>query len=178
MNLRFLLSAFCLVFVLGASGQVEWTYMSFECPCTLTSEDGETATLEFGLHNDSDEVPEDLRVTLGLVGTEDLMTEDDTRITAAFVDTIEIETLLEAHGELPTTQYTIDLGVLPRGRLYFELILHEGPTNDMDDFDDPQERSNIRDSIWFKDLVTSPPSSLNLTNMDFLVDTMKTVCTT
>ena len=171
MNLRFLLSAYCLVLALGASGQLNWTLMSFECPCTLSSEDGETATLEFGLQNHSDMLGEDLRVTLGLVGTEDLMTEDDTRITAAFVDTIEIDTLLEAHDSLPTEQYTIDLGVLPRGRLYFELILHVGSTTDIDDFENREERNNIRDSIWFKDLVTSPPSSLNVTNMDFLVDT-------
>lgn len=169
MNLRFLLAAFYLVLALGASGQLEWTRVSFECPCTLTSEDGETATLEFGLQNHSEEAQEGLRATLGLVGTSDLITESGTSITTALVDTIEIETLLEPHDSIPTTQYTIDLGVLPRGRLYFELVLHIGPANQIDDPYDGD--SPIRDAIWFKDLVTSPPSSLNLTNMDFLVDT-------
>lgn len=170
MNLRFLLAAFCLVLALGASGQLEWTRVSFECPCTLTSEDGETATLEFGLQNHSDEAEEGLSVTLGLVGTGDLMTQTGNTITTAFVDTIEIDTLLESHDALLTTTYTIDLGQLPSGRLYFELILHQGSATDIDEVD-PSGESYVRDSIWFKDLITSPPSSLNLTNMDFLVDT-------
>ena len=169
MSLRFLLVAFCMVLALGVSGQLEWTRVSFECPCTLTSEDGETATLEFGLQNHSDEIVEDLSVTLGLVGTTDLVTESGNSITTALVDTIEIDTHLEAHDAIPKSEYNIDLGVLPAGRLYFELVLHIGPANEIDDPYDGD--SPIRDSIWFKDLITSPPSTLDLSNMDFLVDT-------
>lgn len=165
MKFRLLVLLLSLGLALGASGQLNWTYVNFKCPCTLQSEDGETATLQFGLVNHLDEVVDGLSVTIGIVGVDELTTTTGNQITSAFVDTIEIDTPLEPGGELPNTGFPVDLGLLPSGRSYFEITLHVGPATGINWL------TTTRDSIWFKGLVNSPPSSLDLTNVDFLLDT-------
>lgn len=161
MKFRFLLSIVFLLQVLESSAQLQWTELTIECPCTLQSEDGETATVEFGLQNHLDSIVEGVNATVAIVGT--LTNEEGEEIESAFVDTIQIESTIDPHGQVPVTSYEIDLGQMPSGNLYFELIIHTGEATDID------ERS-IRDSIWFKDEITSPPSSFSLTNMDYLLD--------
>ena len=161
MKFRFLLSIVFLLQVLESSAQLQWTELTIKCPCTLKSEDGETATVEFGLQNHLDSIVEGVNATVAIVGT--LTNEDGEEIESAFVDTIQIESTIDPHGQVPVTSYEIDLGQMPSGTLYFELIIHTGEATDIG------ERS-IRDSIWFKDEITSPPSSFSLTNMDYLLD--------
>lgn len=161
MKLRLLLTTLVFIQVLETSAQLEWTELTIECPCTLQSEDGETATVAFGLKNQLDAVVEDLSATIGIVGT--LTDVEGEEITAALVDTVRIGGSIEPFGQLSTSSYDLDLGQLPTGKMYFELIIHSGQAADINE-------GTIRDSIWFKNEITSPPSSFDLVNMDYLLD--------
>ena len=160
MNARTLIALLLTVSATKLGAQALWTDLSIKCPCALQSEDGKTATIEFGLINHSDGIQEGLSATLGIVGT--LEDEDGTPLESAFVDTISIDASIDPKSELPIASYELDLGVMPAGQLYFELLIHDA-TTDIDDL-------TIRDSVWFKNEIASPPDSFDLVNMDFLLD--------
>ena len=130
------------------------------CPCTLVSDNGISAEATFGLKNDLDVLVYDLSATIAIVGS--VPDGDSTRPRTAFVDTISLDSPLEPSSELDSSTHTFDLGVIPAGNFYFELIIHVGSGIN---------QSTIRDSVWFEDEVATPPETLNLSNMNLLIDT-------
>lgn len=160
MKARHLIALLFVIATIEIGAQSPSTDLSIKCPCALQSEDGKTANIEFGLINHSDGVQEGLGATLAIVG--ELEDEDGLPFESAFVDTISIDTTMEPQSELPVASYQLDLGVMPPGKLYFELLIHQGTTHIDDD--------TILDSVWFKNEIQSPPEAFDLVNMDFLLD--------
>ena len=64
MNARTLIALLLTVSATKLGAQAVWTDLSIKCPCTLQSEDGKTATVEFGLINHNDGIQEGLSATL------------------------------------------------------------------------------------------------------------------
>ena len=152
-----LVGAFCAA---SAFAQFERTLVNFKCPCTLVSADGETAEISFGLVSHSKEVVYDLHVTVGIVGDRTLDSGDAVDH-VAFVDTAEVLQALAPETAQDVQTYEIDLGEIPEGSYYFELVLHERET--FDQFD-------ILDSVWFQGEHQTPPETLSLTDANYLVD--------
>ena len=149
----------CMFFLcLSAAAQIEWTDIDIVCPCSLTSQDAQTAELQFGLHNHLELLADDLRITVAIAG--EFTDPEHSYKQLALLDTIQLPLPVPALSTLPVTT-TIDLGVIPNGRFYFELILHD--TEEVED-------ATIIDSIWFKGEVVIPRSELSLVNMNYLVD--------
>ncbi len=154
MKYRLLLSLFMGISGLIVSAQAQFGEVTLECPCTLQSSDGKTATLVYGIRNNMDQAVEDMNATVGL-----LTTDGD----SAFVFTFELDALEPGEEKLENTQ-TISLGILPTGTAHFNVVIHTGSAMDMNWL-------SIVDTVWFKDEVTSPPASLDLENRDYLLDT-------
>ena len=157
---RIYLSLLALFAVLPVFAQFERTRVNFICPCALNSTDGETAVVSFGLVNQTEEIVHDLYVTLGIAG--DMTTEAGDLVQhVALVDTIATVETIAPDTEIDTQTYEINLGELPEGRYYFELILHESET--FDGF-------GSLDSVWFQGEHQTPIQSLNLIDANYLVD--------
>ena len=144
--------------------QFDRTYVNFSCPCTLQSSNGETAEITFGLVNYTDAAVDELYATVGIVAEvfKEAESEDDSVINTAFVDTIALEVSLDPESTSESASYEIELGVLPEGSYYFELLLHDTETPD---------GTQLLDSVWFKGLHVTPPESLDLADANYLVDT-------
>ena len=139
------------------------TYVNFTCPCTLQSSDGETAELTFSLVNYTDATVDELYVTVGIVADEfkEAESEDEQVFNTAFLDTVALEVSVDPQSTSEPASYEIDLGVIPEGSYYFELLLHDanGP-----------DGKKLLDSVWFKDLHQTPPTTLDLVDANYLVD--------
>ena len=149
-----------LAFSFPAYGQFDRTYINFSCPCTLASDNGEMAELSFGIKNYTDATVDELYATVGIVRNV-YVSEDEENINTAFLDTVALEISVDPQSETESASYTIDLGVIPEGSYYFELLLHESETPDGEE---------LLDSVWFKGLHETPPTSLDLADANYLVD--------
>ena len=157
---RIYLALLVSVTVVPAFAQFERARVNFTCPCALNSTDGERAQISFGLVNYTEETVRDLYVTLGIVG--DMTTESGESVQdVALVDTIATGEDIAPEAQLDTQTYEIDLGELPEGNYYFELLLHESETFD---------GMGTLDSIWFQGEHETPIQSLSLMEANYLVD--------
>ena len=150
-----------LLFAFSNNAQFERTRVNFECPCTLTSSDGESATLTFGLVNFTDLEFDDLFVTVGIVGQRTASTGDIMDF-SGFLGTVEVGSVIAADSTIEPMGVPIELGVIEEGDFYIELLLHSGTR--------PGE-SSILDSVWFRDEHEAPFTSLNLADANYLLDT-------
>ena len=155
----FLFAAFGLGSV-ALNAQLEWAQVSIVCPCSLESEDGETATVQFGLENFEDHPTENLYATIAVTGTFD--DEEFSDEVSMFLGTAPLNFGLSGFEEVATNTYEIEFGQLPAGTVYLELLIHEGrrPTS-----------ASLLDSIWFEEETEMPFTSLSKRDMDFLTDT-------
>ncbi|MCY4656611.1 MAG: M12 family metallo-peptidase, partial [Gammaproteobacteria bacterium] len=138
--------------------QFDWTEVNITCPCTLVSTDGRSAQLKFGLRNYLGVLADELHATVAIVG--EFTDPDQSYKESAFLDTVALDVSIEPHGNVDVSTI-IQLGQIPNGRFYVELILHE--------FDEVKENS-IVDSVWFEGAITTPVNQLDLEFLDFLVD--------
>lgn len=157
-------SALWIAFIcLPIAADFERVQVELQCPCTLQSEDGETAQIEFALKNNLNQSISGLYVTVAIFGElSELPENEDSKTHTALLDTINLELELDPLSENVEVNQTIDLGVMPTGKFFFELIVHYSETVEEDD---------ILDSIYFRGEIQTPASSLDLVNFDFLVDT-------
>ncbi|MCY4128222.1 MAG: hypothetical protein OXG15_03140 [Gammaproteobacteria bacterium] len=152
-----------LAFGFPLHAQFERTHVNFSCPCTLESSDGESAELSFGLANNTDTAVDTLYATVGIVANEfrESESEDEPATNTAFLDTVALEVSIDPQSTTEATTYTIDLGAIPEGNYYFELLLHNTETLDGEE---------LLDSVWFKGLQETPPTTLDLEDANYLVD--------
>lgn len=148
-----------LIGALTSHAQFDLTEVNIVCPCTLQSENNQTAQLEFSIKNNLDVLVDELRATVAIVG--EFTDPEHSFKNSAFLDTVEITETLHPYG-LTEISTTIDMGVIPNGHFYFELVLHDA---------DEVKRSTTVDSVWFGSEVTIPSSGLDITNADYLLDT-------
>ena len=143
----------------GLNAQLEWARVSIVCPCSLESEDGETATVQFGLKNFEDHPTENLWATVAVTGTFD--DEEFSEEESMFLGTAPLNIGLSGLEEVGSNTYEIEFGQLPAGSVHFELLVHEGrrPTF-----------ASLLDSIWFEGETEMPFTSLSTRDMDFLRD--------
>ena len=150
--------------------QFERTQINFTCPCTLQSSDGETAEIAFGLVNNTNGTVDELYATVGIVAnvltsddesSDDESSDDESNSSAAFLDTVALEVSIDPRSTSEPASYELDLGVMPEGSYYFELLLHNTETPDGD---------QLLDAVWFKGLHETPPSSLDLADANYLLD--------
>ena len=143
--------------------QFDRTYVNFSCPCTLQSSDGETAELTFGLANYTDATVDELYATVSIVANEFKVaeSEDESVTNTALLDTVALDVSIDPMSTTESATYEIDLGVIPEGSYYFELLLHDTETPD---------GLQLLDSVWFKSLHETPLESLDLTDANYLVD--------
>ena len=142
------------------NAQLEWARVSIVCPCTLESEDGATATVQFGLENLENHPTENLWATVAATGYFD--DEEYSEEESLFLGTAPLNLALSELEEVASNTYEIEFGELPAGRVHLELLIHEGrrPTF-----------ASLLDSIWFEGEMEMPFSSLSKRDMDFLTDT-------
>lgn len=150
-----------LVFTtIAINAQAEWARMSIVCPCSIESEDGVTATVLFGLENLENHPTENLWATIAVTGTFD--DEEFSEEEAMFLGTAPLNINLSEFEEVAADHYEVEFGQLPAGRVYLELLIHEGRRLTFD---------SLLDSIWFEGETEMPFTSLSKRNMDFLRDT-------
>lgn len=140
--------------------QFERTHVNFTCPCTLSSTDGETAEISFGLVNHTEEVVRDLYATLAIAGDRTTETGESVQH-VALVDTLRVVEVITPETELDVQTYEIDLGELPEGSFYFELLLHENET---------YHQYGSLDSVWFQGEHQTPVQTLDLIDANYLID--------
>lgn len=143
---------------LGA--QLEWARVGIECPCTLETEDGETATVKFGLRNFEEYPTENLYVTVAVTGT--FHDEEFAEEKSLFLGTAPLEFGLDPLEEVDSQTFEVEMGVLPKGTVYMELLVHEGRTLTF---------NSLLDTVWLAGETEMPFTSLSKRNMDFLKDT-------
>ena len=158
------LARYVLVVALGfatvaLNAQFEWAQVSIVCPCSLESEDGETATLEFGLQNLENHPTENLYATIAVTGTFD--DEEYSQETSLFLGTTPLSFGLSELEEVATSTYEIEFGQLPAGTVYLELLIHEGRRPSL---------AGLLDAIWFEGETEMPFTSLSKLDMNFLKD--------
>ena len=141
------------------NAQQEFARVGIVCPCSLESDDGETATVQFGLRNFEDYPTENLYATLAVTGY--FFEEEFKNEKSLFLGTTPLNFGLAELEEVATGFYEIELGQLPTGRVYFELLIHEGPTLTF---------FSLIDSIWFDGETEMPFTSLSRREIDFLRD--------
>ena len=152
---------FIVITSLPLYAQFERTQINLVCPCTLTSQDGATATIRFRLINHTQSTVDNLYATVAIAGDRRTSSGETVNHTA-FLDTIELDLTLDPMGNLDPTTHEIDMGVIPEGNYYFELLLHET---------DSARIENVRDSVWFSGEISTPPPSLALKDANYLIDT-------
>ncbi|MCY3883782.1 MAG: hypothetical protein OXG24_02585 [Gammaproteobacteria bacterium] len=142
------------------NAQLEWARVGIVCPCTLESEDGATATVQFGLQNYEDYPTENLWATIAVTGYFD--DEEFSEEESLFLGTAPLNFGLSELEEVASNSYEIEFGQLPAGRVYLELMIHEGrrPTF-----------ASLLDTVWFEGETEMPFASLSKRDMDFLRDT-------
>ena len=160
MLLRALFSLFIALLAVPAYSQFERAQVNIVCPCTLASTDGQTAELRFGLINNTDTLVDELYVTLAIAGKRRTSTSQVVDYTA-FVDTVELEVSVRANSTSGSQVFAVDLGAIPEGSYYFELLLH----------DNEIVGGHPRlDSVWFKGEWSTPIENLHITDANFLLD--------
>lgn len=140
--------------------QPEFARVGIVCPCSLASDNGETATVQFGLRNFEDYPTENLYATLAVTGYFDDEEYKDEK--SVFLGTTPLNFGLAELEEVATATYEIELGILPVGHVYLELLIHEGQTVNF---------LSLVDSIWFDGETEMPFTSLSKREIDFLIDT-------
>ena len=149
-----------LMFGLPTLAQFERTQINFTCPCTLQSSDGETAEIAFGLVNNTNAAIDELYATVGIVANV-LTNDDEASSNAAFLDTVALEVSIDPQSTSEPASYELDLGVIPEGNYYFELLLHNSET---------PGGEQLLDSVWFKGLHDTPSTTLDLKDANYLLD--------
>lgn len=158
--LRAILLLFIAFVAFPSSAQFERAQVNIVCPCSLTSTDGQTADLRFGLINNTDALVDELYATLAIAGERVSSTSQVVDYTA-FVDTVELKVSVQANSTSVSHVYTVDLGAIPEGSYYFELLLH----------DNEVVGGHPRlDSVWFKGEWASPIDELQLKDADYMID--------
>ena len=144
---------------LNTHPQEEWARVSIDCPCTLESDDGETAKVTFGATNHETLPTDNLYATIAITGYfEDEEFEDEK---SAFLGTVAMHRNLAEEGSIPMDSYDVEFGQLPKGNFFLELIVHEGPVITPD---------SVLDFVWFEGETQFPVTSIHKKQMDFLVD--------
>ena len=147
-------------FAVPAFSQFERANINITCPCSLTSTDGASAKVSFGLINNTDKTVDELYVTLGIAGERVTSTSQVVDYTA-LVDTVALKVSVEANSTSDSRTYDLDLGAIPEGSYFFELLLH----------DQEVVGGNPRlDSVWFKGEWSAPLTELQLTDANYLLD--------
>ena len=160
MVVRTFIAVLLMLLAVPAFSQFERAQVNITCPCTLTSADGESAELSFGLVNNTNLDVYELYATLGIAGTR-ISSSNQESDYSAFVDTVALNLEIDANSSLEPTTYELDITGIPEGSYYFELILHD------------QEVIGghpILDSVWFKGEWSTPIDSLNLADANYLID--------
>ena len=153
--------AFCLTITCTAAvAQFDRTFVNLECPCSLLSTDGQGAEISFGVINYSEESAENLYATLAIAGTRRLPGLGDSEH-SAFIDTVLAVPSLATDTATEHMTFEVDMGFLPTGEYYFELLLHE---------DEEVTEFNILDAIWFQGKIRTPVNDLNLVDANYLID--------
>ena len=158
-NIRTSIAFLLLVSAPTSLAQFEWTEVNIVCPCTLQSENNQTAQLQFSIKNNLDVLVDELRATVAISG--EFTDPEESYKTSAFLDTVEITETLQPYGLTEITT-TIDMGVIPNGHFFFELVLHDA---------EEVKVSSTVDSIWFGGEITIPSSGLDISHADYLLDT-------
>ena len=143
-----------------ALSQFERTHINITCPCVLTSSDGQSATLSFGLVNNTDAVVDELYATLGIAGERVTSTNEVVDYTA-FVDTVALDVSIKANSSLDSKTHEIDIRGIPEGSYFFEILLH----------DQEVVGGHPRlDSVWLKGEWATPIHELHLADANYLID--------
>lgn len=145
---------------IALNAQLEWARVSIVCPCSLESEDGATATVQFGLQNLEDHPTENLWATIAVTGAFD--DEEFSDEQSMFLGTAALNTNLSGLEEVAADTYEIEFGQLPAGRVHLELLIHEGRRLTF---------ASLLDSVWFEGETEMPFTSLSKHDMDYLKDT-------
>lgn len=144
---------------LSTHAQLEWARVTIDCPCTLESDDGETARVTFGLTNHESLPTDNLYATIAVTGYfEDEEFADEK---SAFLGTAAMNRSVSAKGRILSDTYEVEFGQLPAGKVFFELLVHEGPV---------VTEGSLLDFVWFEGETQLPVTSINKGHMDFLVD--------
>ena len=155
-----LLISTLLLIASSIHAQLEWVRVVIDCPCTLESEDGKTATVTFGLTNNEVVPTDNLYATIAVTGHfED---EEFAEEKSAFLGTVALNRGLSANGKIPVASYEVEFGKLPAGEVFFELLVHEGPLITLD---------SLLDFVWFEGETVLPFTSISKENLNFLADT-------
>ena len=152
--------ALVLLFGWPVVGQFELTRVNLVCPCSLETDDGATAVVQFGLVNHTRELSDDLHLTLGIVGNRTSSTGADMTF-ADFIATAELGVSLESNSTLDDQAIQVELAPISQGDFYFELILHDGEWAGSD---------SKLDSIWFQGEYSAPFTELSLIDANYLID--------
>ncbi len=157
---RSLLAVIITCLASPAFSQFERAQINIACPCTLTSSDGQTAKLSFGLVNNTGAVVNELWATLGIAG-ERVTSTNEIVDHSAFVDTVALDVSVEANSSLASKTHEIDIRGIPEGSYFFEILLH----------DQEVVGGHPRlDSVWFKGEWATPIDALNLIDANYLID--------
>ena len=155
--LQWCIATSLLVFsFLSLSAQLEWARVAIDCPCTLESEDGETATVKFGLRNFEEIPTENLYATIAVTGT--FHDEEYADEKSLFLGTTPLEFGLAPFEEVKAQSFEVELGVLPKGDVYLEVLVHEGRTLTF---------FSLLDAVWFAGETEMPFTTLRQTQHEF-----------
>ena len=160
MLVRYFASLILVLLALPSFAQFDRTYINFVCPCTLSSTDGVTGELSFALTNFTNSKISKLHATVAISGSRHT-TSGHSVSHSAFIDTFLLGIELEPNETIEQLAYTLELGVLPEGDYYFELLLHE---------DEEFDIYSLLDSIWFYGEHQTPLESLDLFDANYLLD--------
>ena len=151
----------CFIFLsVSLVAQFEWARVGIQCPCTLESEDGKTASVKLAVQNFEGVDTDKLYVTIAMTGHFD--DPDLHRRKTVLLGTTSLEQALPGFSKLRVDEYEVELGELPKGRVFLEVVLHEGPRiND----------NSLLDYVWFEGEIESPFTSISKVDMNFLIDT-------
>lgn len=145
---------------IALNAQLEWARVSIVCPCSLESEDGATATVQFGIKNLENHATENLWATIAVTGTFD--DEEFSEEESMFLGTTALNINLSGLEEVAAGTYEVEFGQLPAGRVYLELLVHEGRRLTF---------ASLLDSVWFEEETEMPFTTLSKHDMDYLKDT-------
>ena len=157
---RCIFIGFLALATIALNAQEEWARVSILCPCTLESEDGTTATVQFGLKNLENHRIENIWATIAVTGSFD--DEEFSEEKSMFLGTTSLNFTLSELEEVETGTYEIEFGQLPAGNVYLELVVHEGKNLTF---------ASLLDSVWFEGETEMPFTSLSKVDMDYLKDT-------
>lgn len=151
----------CVIFLsVSLAAQFQWARVGIQCPCTLESEDGKTASVKLAVQNFEGVDTDKLYITIAMTGHYD--DPDLHRRGTVLLGTTSLEQALPGFSKLRATEYEVELGELPKGRVFLEVVLHEGPRINP---------SSLLDFVWFEGEIESPFTAVSKVDMNFLIDT-------